>query len=78
MKMPSFLKDLMTTKDGVSYDPIRVGLVVTVLSLLAFTGWDVIANSHPFDALNFCGGAGALFGGAGLGIGAKRKDEPDA
>lgn len=47
------------------------------LALIVLQGWTVIAADQPFDPLAFGGGAAALLGGGGLGIGAKRKDEPD-
>lgn len=73
----SFLKDITTTKDGESFDVIRVSLIIAGLSLIFLAAWDVIANRTHFNALEFGGGIGTLLGGAGLGIGAKRKDEPD-
>lgn len=78
MKLPSFILDLVTTRDGVSWDPIRVGVIVSGASLIGLAGYGVIVNKQPFDALSFGSGIGALMAGAGLGIGAKRKDEPDA
>lgn len=73
----SFLKDILTTKDGESFDNIRVGLIVAVLATVGFTGWDVIANRQHFNAVEFATGLGALFAGGGLGINLKAKDEPD-
>ena len=78
MKLPSFLLDLVTTRDGVSWDPIRVGVIVAGTSLIALAGWDVVVNKQAFNALEFGGGLAAIFAGGGFGIGAKRKDEPDA
>lgn len=78
MKLPSFLLDLVTTRDGVSWDPIRVGVIVSGASLIALAAWDVAVNKQPFNALEFGGGLAAIFAGGGFGIGAKRKDEPDA
>lgn len=78
MKLPSFLLDLVTTRDGVSWDPLRVGVIVAGATLLFLAGWDVIVNKQPFNALTFGSGVGSLMAGAGFGIGAKRKDEPDA
>ncbi len=78
MKLPSFLLDLVTTRDGVSWDPLRVGVILSGLTLIFLSAWDVIVNRQAFNALTFGSGVGALLGGAGLGIGAKRNDEPDA
>lgn len=73
----SFLNDLATTRDGVSFDPIRVGMIVSGTSLIGLSAWDVVANQTPFNALNFGTGLAAIFAGGGFGIGAKAKDEPD-
>jgi hypothetical protein len=73
----SFLNDLLTTRDGVSFDVIRVGMVVAGAALILFAGWDVIANKTAFNAMEFGTGIAAILAGGGAGIGAKRKDEPD-
>jgi hypothetical protein len=78
MRLPSFILDLVTSRDGVSWDPLRVGVIVSGATLLFLSGWDVIINKQAFNALTFGSGVGALLGGAGLGIGAKHKDEPNA
>ena len=78
MKLPSFLLDLVTTRDGVSWDPIRVGVIISGAALIAFQGVAILINKQNFDALSFGSGIAALLAGAGVGIGAKRKDEPDA
>lgn len=78
MKLPSWILDLVTTRDGVSWDPIRLLLVVSGVAMIALSGWSVVVNQLPFNVLDFGSGMAALMAGAGLGIGAKRKDEPDA
>lgn len=73
-----FLNDLTTTRDGVSFDPIRVGMIVSGLTLIGLAAYAVIINKQPFDPLSFGSGTAAILAGGGVGIGAKRKDEPDA
>lgn len=73
-----FLNDLVTVKDGRSFDPIRIGVILGGAALIALGGWDVIVNKATFNALEFGGGLAAIYAGGGFGIGAKRKDEPDA
>ncbi|WP_343698863.1 hypothetical protein [Caulobacter sp.] len=60
------------------FDVIRVGLIVTGFALVVFTGWAVVINKQPFDALSFGGGSAAIFAGGGFGIAAKVKDEGQA
>jgi hypothetical protein len=78
MKLPSWLKDVLTTRDGESFDVIRVGMVLSCATLLGLAAWDVVVNKNTFNALTFGSGVAALFAGGGVGIGAKAKDEPDA
>ncbi|MFN3573640.1 MAG: hypothetical protein ACK4TR_08945 [Phenylobacterium sp.] len=73
----TILKHVSTTRDGESYDVVRVGMVLSGAALILFTGWDVIAHRAAFDPLNFGAGVAAILFGGGAGIGAKRKDEPD-
>lgn len=73
-----FLNDLVTSRDGVSFDPIRIGVIVSGAALIGLAGYDVVVNKATFDALQFGGGLAAIFAGGGFGIGAKSKDEPDA
>lgn len=76
--LTSFLNDLFTTRDGVSFDVGRVLWALSMVWFLGLAGWSVIFNHIPFDALAYGGGAAGLLAGGGIGIGAKRKDEPDA
>lgn len=78
MKLPSWALDLVTTRDGVSWDPIRLLLLIFGLSMIGLAGWDTIVNKQHFNVLEFGSGGAALMAGAGIGVGAKRKDEPDA
>jgi hypothetical protein len=78
VKLPSWALDLVTTRDGVSWDPIRLLLILFGVTMIGLAGWDVVANKTPFNVLEFGSGAAALMAGAGIGVGAKRKDEPDA
>ena len=78
MRLPAWALDLVTSRDGVSWDPIRVGVILAGATLLFLAGWDVIVNKQAFNALTFGSGVGALMAGAGVGIGAKHKDEPNA
>lgn len=77
-RIKTFLNDLATTRDGVSFDPIRVGGMITGAVFLGLAIYHVVVLRQPFDALNFGSGAAALFAGMGAGIGMKRNDEPDA
>lgn len=78
MRLPQILKDILTTRDGESYDVIRVGMVVGGTSLIALSGWDTIVNRNPFHPALLGAGLAAIFAGGGFGVGAKVKDEPDA
>lgn len=78
MKLPSWALDLVTTRDGQSWDVIRVGMIVGGISLIGLSAWDVVANKTAFNALTFGSGLATIFAGGGFGIGQKKADEPDA
>lgn len=65
----------ITTADNTAIDPIRLGMVVSGLSIIALAGFDVIINKNPFDALSLGGGLACVFGGGGFGLAAKSRDE---
>jgi hypothetical protein len=77
MTAPKWLTDLLTSRNGVTFDVIRVFLALACFVLLGLAIWDVVVNEESFNALTFGSGVAALFAGGGVGIGAKRNDEPD-
>lgn len=82
MRLPpailSFLQDLFTSKDGVSFDIARVLWVLAILWFFGLASYDLIANKTPFDALAYAGGAAALLFGGAAGVAVKGNQEPDA
>lgn len=75
--LKDFFNDLATTRDGVSFDPIRVGGMLTGAVFLGLAIYHVVILRQAFDPMAFGTGAAALFTGVGAGIGFKAKDEPD-
>lgn len=73
----SFLKDVLTTRDGVSFDVIRVGMVASGAAFIGLAAYDVIINKQPFHGLEFGPGVAAIFAGGGWGIAKKKVDEPE-
>ncbi len=65
----------ITTADNTAIDSIRLGMVVSGLSVIALAAYDVIINKNSFDALMLGGGLAAIFGGGGFGLAAKSRDE---
>lgn len=74
----TFLNDLATTRDGVSFDVVRVGGMLTGAVFLGLAIYHVVVLKQAFDPMAYGTGAAALFAGIGVGVGAKAKDEPDA
>lgn len=71
-----FLKHLFTLKDNETYD---IGRVLWMLSVLTFIGLSIydVALGHAFDGIHFgAGSASVLAGGAG-GLALKNKTEKD-
>ena len=73
-----FLNDLFTSKDGRSFDIARVLWALSIIWFLGLATYSVVVNKALFDALAYGTGGAALLAGGGIGVGAKRKDEPDA
>lgn len=65
----------VTTADDQAIDPIRMGMVVGGVAMIGLSAVAVIINKQPFDPLLFGGGIGAIFGGGGVGLMTKAKDE---
>lgn len=74
--LPKWATDLVTTKDGQTWDVVRVGMILSGLAAIGFAGWDVVVNKAHFACIDFGGGMAALFAGGGAGINLKRRDEP--
>jgi hypothetical protein len=70
-----FFKDILTAKDGESFDVGRALLVFGVLAFIGLACYSIM-KGNPFDALGFGGGLGAILGGGGVGIGMKSNTEP--
>lgn len=69
------IKDCLTGKDGVTYDPARVYLALAVNVFLGATILDAM-HSIKFDPQAFGIGFGALLAGGGLGVSLKAGTEP--
>lgn len=82
--MIQFIKDLLTGKDGESYDVHRVSILLGVVVLVGTVAYSMvrvekIALVDVGTLLNNFGIAlGSILGGGGLGLMAKAKTEPDA
>jgi len=70
----SILKDLVTEKDGESYCPARIGMLVGLMVFIALSIYAVL-HGKDFDPMQWGGGYGSLLGGGGAGIWAKGKAE---
>lgn len=69
------VKDCLTGKDGITYDPARIYLAMAVNVFLAATIMDAM-HSIKFDPQAFGIGFGALLAGGGLGVSLKAGTEP--
>ena len=70
------IKDILTGKDGETYDSGRVLCLVSFLVYfaLAFIG---ASDGEPWTALNFASGAGTMAVGFGINLKVKQSTEPD-
>ena len=74
----SALRDLLTTKDGVTYAPSRVYWCLAALTQIALSIWSVTLHREPFNSTDFGTGMGLILTAGGIGVWITRKSEPDA
>lgn len=72
IKLPKFIKDLLTGPDGQTYDVVRVAFAGAVLAFLGLAGADVLIHHLPFNPIAYGTGFGALSGGSGAAIAVKQ------
>jgi hypothetical protein len=71
------IKDILTTKDGNSYDNGRVLGTLVVVCFLIFTAVDIYLN-RKFDYVNFGIASGTIFAGVGINLKLKENSEPNS
>ena len=72
------LNDILTGKDGETFDIARVLGATTVLTFLGLAVYSVVKNPmHHFDMQSFGIGAGAVIAAMGAALGMKSKTEPE-
>lgn len=74
--MKKLIIDMLTGKDGSTYDVVRVGGVMTLLTFLALAAYAVVAKGQTWDPQAFGIGAGAVIAAVGAACGLKAKTEP--
>lgn len=74
--MIKLLKDILTTKDGGSYDNGRVMGTLVVVAFVVFTAIDIFLT-HAFKYMDFGTAAGAIFAGVGINLKLKENSEPN-
>lgn len=77
--MRKFLSDIMTGKDGKTYDVARFLWVISFLMYAGLTFYAIFKGaSYTFDPLIWASGVAAMAGGYGASIYAKAGTEPEA
>ena len=74
--MKQFFKDMVTTKDGESFDVGRVLWIISVFTFLGLAGWDVVMNHARFNMQDFGVGIGMTLAAGGAALMLKAKTEP--
>jgi hypothetical protein len=72
-----FIKDLLTSKDGVTYAPSRVYWLLGSLTQIALSVWAVVVLRENFNSTDFGTGMGLILTAGGVGVWLTRKTEPD-
>lgn len=70
------LQQMLTGRDNLTIDFARVGAVGALVAGVVYAGVDVVGHRHGFSFSDYGVGVGAILGGGGLAVMAKRKDEP--
>ena len=60
-----WLKDILTERDGESFELSAVLAAFTVLAFVAMSVWKMV-ETHQFDPISYGTGASAIIGGGGL------------
>lgn len=63
--MKKFLKDLLTERDGETFELSAVLAAFTVLAFVGMAVWKMW-TTHQFDPVSYGTGASAIIGGGGL------------
>ena len=74
--LKALIKDILTAKDGESYDIGRVLWIIGALSFIGLSIYDIY-RGNPFNPLNWGTGFGGIMGGGGAAIGLKSRTEPE-
>lgn len=73
--VPGPVRSMLSGKDNVSIDVIRVLALLIGLGLVGFTGWSMW-QGHDFNAMGYCGAAGVLLPAVSAALWGKAKTEP--
>lgn len=74
--MFTWLKHLLTAKDGETYAPSRVYWCLAAMQFLILAGWSVMVSGTPFNATDYGAGMGAILIAGGAGVWLTQKTEP--
>ncbi len=75
--MKKFLVDILTGKDGNTFDMGRILWAWGVVSFTALAGYGVVHQHEHFDAVAYGGGFAAVLAAGGAALGFKSHTEPD-
>lgn len=73
--LPSKFRSLLSGKDNVSLDVVRVLVGAFGVALIGFTGWS-IAQGHVFDPVSYVAGCGGLLTAGAAALRLKAPTEP--
>ncbi|MBB3910125.1 amino acid ABC transporter substrate-binding protein [Sphingomonas desiccabilis] len=76
-KVRAFIKDLLTTKDGVTYAPSRVYWMLGSVAQIILSVWHTAVLGKDFSSTDFGTGMGLILTAGGVGVWITRRTEPD-
>ena len=75
--MKKFLADILTGKDGHTYDIGRILWAWSVVSFTALGGYDLVHAGYRFDPVAYGTGIAAVLASGGAALGLKARTEPE-
>lgn len=77
-RKPGFWKHLVTDYDNRTFDTGRSLVVIVILNMCVFQGWDLIVHGSSFNPQSFGTGVAAIIGGLGAYLFGDNAKRPDA
>jgi hypothetical protein len=76
MRLPKFVKDILTDDTGVNFTPDQVGMVSVIVGFHVLSFIAVFHNKQAFDPVAYGSGAAVILGGGGASMWLSSRQKP--